>query len=47
MKVDTRWFGTVDIDDDKIITFDLGIIGFENCKSSLLYMMWIRETRHQ
>ena len=46
MKVDTRWFGTVDIDDDKIITFDLGVIGFENCKKfTLIY--WIRETRHQ
>ena len=38
VKVDTRWFGTVDIDDDKIITFDLGIIGFENCKKfTLIY----------
>ena len=26
MQVDTRWFGTVDIDDNKIVTFDLGII---------------------
>ena len=30
MKVDTRWFGTIDIDDEKIITFDLGVIGFED-----------------
>ena len=38
VKVDTRWFGTVDIDDDKIITFDLGVIGFENCKKfTLIY----------
>ena len=22
VKVDTRWFGTIDIDDEKIITFD-------------------------
>ena len=29
VKVDTRWFGTIDIDDEKIITFDLGVIGFE------------------
>ena len=32
VKVDTRWFGTIDIDDEKIITFDLGVIGFEDCK---------------
>ena len=38
MKVDTRWFGTVDIDDEKIITFDLGVIGFEDCKKfTLIY----------
>ena len=30
VKVDTRWFGTIDIDDEKIITFDLGVIGFED-----------------
>ena len=30
MKVDTRWFGTIGIDDEKIITFDLGVIGFED-----------------
>ena len=33
MQVNTKWFGTVDIDDNKIITFDLGIIGFEYCKA--------------
>ena len=38
VKVDTRWFGTVDIDDEKIITFDLGVIGFEDCKKfTLIY----------
>ena len=38
MKVDTRWFGTIDIDDEKIITFDLGVIGFEDCKKfTLIY----------
>ena len=36
MKVDTRWFGTIDIDDEKIITFDLGVIGFEDCKKFTL-----------
>lgn len=38
MQVDTRWFGTVDVDDNKIVTFDLGIIGFEDCKKfTLIY----------
>jgi flagellar assembly factor FliW len=38
MQVDTRWFGTVDIDDNKIVTFELGIIGFEDCKKfTLIY----------
>ena len=38
VKVDTRWFGTIDIDDEKIITFDLGVIGFEDCKKfTLIY----------
>lgn len=38
MQVNTKWFGTVDIDDNKIITFDLGIIGFEYCKQfTLIY----------
>ena len=32
MKAETKWFGTIDIAEDKIITFDKGIIGFENCK---------------
>lgn len=47
MKVDTRWFGTIDIDDEKIITFDLGVIGFEDCKKFTLIYDVIRETRHQ
>ena len=38
MQVCTRWFGTVDIDDNKIIDFDLGLIGFEDCKKfTLIY----------
>ena len=38
VKVDTRWFGTIHIDDEKIITFDLGVIGFEDCKKfTLIY----------
>ena len=32
MLVKTRFFGEVDIDDEKILTFDNGIIGFEDMK---------------
>lgn len=32
MIVDTKWFGTIDISDEKIITFDKGIMGFEDHK---------------
>ena len=27
MKVQTKWFGEIEVSDDKIITFDKGIIG--------------------
>ncbi len=38
MLVKTRYFGEVEIDEDKIITFDRGIIGFENLrKFTLIY----------
>ena len=56
MKVDTRWFGTIDIDDEKIITFDLGVIGFEDCKKfTLIYdvdkgdeasIMWLQMSQN-
>lgn len=32
MRVDTKWFGTIEIGEDKIITFDKGIIGFDEYK---------------
>lgn len=32
MKVETKWFGTVDITDEKILTFEKGIIGFDDFK---------------
>ncbi len=32
MRAETKWFGTIEVDDGKIITFDKGIIGFEWCK---------------
>ncbi|MGN0507551.1 MAG: flagellar assembly protein FliW [Lachnospiraceae bacterium] len=38
MLVNTRYFGKVDLDDDKILTFDEGLIGFESLKRfTLLY----------
>ena len=32
MKANTRLFGEIDIPDEKIITFEQGLMGFENCK---------------
>ena len=38
MQVSTRLFGTLDIYDNKIIDFYLGLIGFEDCKRfTLIY----------
>ena len=38
MKINTRVFGEVDIEDEKIITFDKGIIGFPELKRfTLIY----------
>lgn len=38
MLVKTRFFGEVDIEDDKILTFDNGIMGFEDMKRwTLIY----------
>lgn len=39
MVVETKWFGTIDISEDKIITFDMGIMGFEDYKKLLSYMI--------
>lgn len=38
MKIRTKWFGEVETDDKKIITFDKGLIGFEdNKKFAIVY----------
>ncbi|MCR5154597.1 MAG: flagellar assembly protein FliW [Lachnospiraceae bacterium] len=38
MLVETKYFGALELDDDKILTFDDGIIGFENLKKfTLIY----------
>lgn len=42
MRINTEKFGTIDISDDKIITFDNGIIGFQDYKSIHSYTMQTR-----
>lgn len=38
MLVQTKHFGEIDLDEDKILTFEQGIFGFEECKKfTLLY----------
>ena len=38
MLIKTRYFGEIDVDDEKIITFEDGLIGFENLKQfTLIY----------
>ena len=36
MHINSRLFGEIDVDDGKIINFDGGIIGFEDCKKFTL-----------
>lgn len=36
MKVQTKWFGEIEVGEEKIITFDKGIIGFEDWKKYTL-----------
>ena len=45
MVAETKFFGTIDIDDDKIIHFPMGIIGFENLKNFALIYDSEREER--
>jgi flagellar assembly factor FliW len=45
MVAETKFFGTVDIEDDKIIEFPMGIIGFENLKKFALIYDSEREER--
>ena len=38
MIIQTKYFGEVDLDEDKVITFEHGIMGFEECKKyAILY----------
>jgi flagellar assembly factor FliW len=45
MVAETKFFGTVDIEDDKIIEFPMGIIGFEDLKKFALIYDSEREER--
>jgi flagellar assembly factor FliW len=36
VKVDTKWFGTVEISEQKIITFEKGLMGFEDYKKFVI-----------
>lgn len=45
MVAETKFFGTIDIEDDKIINFPSGIIGFENLKNFALIYDSEREER--
>ena len=36
MRVQTKWFGEIEVSDEKIITFEKGIIGFEAWKKYTL-----------
>ncbi len=56
MVVETKCFGTVEIDDSKIITFESGILGFENYqKYTLIYdsvknkktIMWLQSVEEK
>lgn len=44
MVAETKYFGTIDIEDDKIIHFPMGIIGFEELKDFALIYDSERET---
>ena len=45
MVAETKFFGTIDIEDDKIIHFPMGIIGFESLKNFALIFDSEREER--
>lgn len=45
MVAETKFFGTIDIEDDKIIHFPMGIIGFEGLKNFALIYDSEREER--
>jgi len=57
MQVKTKWFGTIEIGDDKIITFEKGLIGIDEFKNfTIVYnteesgsgtIMWLQSLEDQ
>ena len=57
MQINTKWFGTVEINDAKVITFEKGLIGFEDCsRFAIVYetedkkekpIMWLQSLDEQ
>ena len=57
MQINTKWFGIVEIDDAKVITFEKGLIGFEDCsRFAIVYetedkkekpIMWLQSLDEQ
>ena len=57
MQINTKWFGTVEIDGAKVITFEKGLIGFEDCsRFAIVYeaddkkekpIMWLQSLDEQ
>lgn len=45
MRITTRYFGEIEIDDQKILTFEEGLIGFENLKKFTL--IYNNETKYE
>lgn len=44
MKANTRLFGEIDIPEEKIITFEQGVLGFEECRKFTIIFDTSRET---
>ena len=38
MQINSRLFGEIDIQDDKLIVFEHGLMGFEELKNTLLFL---------
>ena len=57
MQINTKWFGTVEINDAKVITLEKGLIGFEDCsRFAIVYetedkkekpIMWLQSLDEQ
>lgn len=46
MIVETKWFGTIEVGDEKIITFEKGLVGFEDCKKFTIVYNSEREDKN-